>query len=74
MLYLDIYVRFSSGMTMPEVVSMSVTSAEFLLCLGSCCSSADPAVARPDPGRSLSVFIQKKQFFTESRKCWDIII
>ena len=66
--------RFSSGMTMPEVVSMSVTRAEFLLCRGSCCSSADPAVASPDPGRSRSVFIQKKQFFTESRKCWDIFI
>ena len=55
-------------MTSPEVVSTSVTRAEFLLCPAACWKSADPAMVRLP---SLRVLTQKQQFSTESRKCCD---
>ena len=64
------YRKFSRGMTMPEVVSMSVTRAEFLLCLASCWKSVEPATPRLGPRRR-RLFIQKQQFLTESRKCYN---
>ena len=58
---------------MPEVVSMSVTRAEFLLCLASCWKSVEPATPRLGPRRR-RLFIQKQQFLTESRKCCNNVL
>ena len=54
-------------LTIPEVVSISVTIAEFLLGLVPCWKSVDPPTAW---FLRLRLLIQKQQLLIESRKCW----